>query len=458
MDMKPLLIKLLEKGYGWLSRLINITDHSITKVSIFLQEKKKRLEEYLIDREQLLEDIEESQSEIEYLQNKIYQTNTEQNEHLLELYNKLEIRTQDLLNNQQQLTHLHKSIVESKDVIDVLSNEKELAINERNYLRSEYDHLQTIIQENQKEQVKLEDKIKYLLDNRSQEHDVLAEKQIKEYEANIEKLQIEKNNYQQQYISFQEKLNEKMSFVAKLSGELLKAESEILEKQELVKSLEQRTVEFEEEIRNYKLETSKQKSLIEKNKKRTSVYNERISELKRITTDLNIRLEEANHLYVVDLDKAHHEISVLKEDLIKEQNNLAMERERNGIPPELNAETLKILEQEYEPRFSTLYKECLIHDEFYRDFFSLIPSDRLKVEACIVNLNYNYNQNMSKVRPNSVKTRMGTTINEYPFGQEGRIYFNKNQGKVNFYRISRTKNGKGKLDQNSIISWLKKNK
>ena len=137
-----------------------------------------------------------------------------------------------------------------------------------------------------------------------------------------------------------------------------------------------------------------------------------------------------------------------------------MEQAKSGSPVEITAEALQILEQEYEPRFRTLYKECNIHSEFYRDFFSLIPSDRLRVEACIVNLNFNFQLHMSKIRPNTVKTNHGTTIYEYPFGQDrvGRIYFNKDKGSVNFYRISRTKNGKGKLDQDRVIAWLKKNK
>lgn len=90
----------------------------------------------------------------------------------------------------------------------------------------------------------------------------------------------------------------------------------------------------------------------------------------------------------------------------------------------------------------------------------MIPSDRLRVEACIVNLNFNYDHHMYKVRPNTVKTKANTTINEYPFGHDkvGRIYFKRENGKVNFYRISRTKNGKGNLDQDRVIEWLKRNK
>lgn len=120
---------------------------------------------------------------------------------------------------------------------------------------------------------------------------------------------------------------------------------------------------------------------------------------------------------------------------------------------------MKILEQEYEPRFAELYKNCIFHKEFFRDFFTLIPSDRLRVEACIVNLTYRYEENAHKIRPNNVRTNRKLTINEYPFGQDhlGRIYFKKRNHQVEFYRISRTKNGKGDLNQQQVIAWLQKN-
>lgn len=75
--MNPFLNKLLEKGYEWLLTLINKTDHSITKISLFLQEKKKVMEDYMIDRGKLLDAIKNAQQEIDVLHKKINETNSE---------------------------------------------------------------------------------------------------------------------------------------------------------------------------------------------------------------------------------------------------------------------------------------------------------------------------------------------------------------------------------------------
>lgn len=456
--MKPLFNKFLDKGYEWILSLISTTDYSITKVSLFLQEKKKLLEEYMVDRENILAATKNAQLEIEYLQNRITQTNSEFNERLLQLYDKLETRTQDLMDSHQQINNLHSSIEKSKDTISDLVSEKEQAINERNYFRSEYDHLQTIIKENQAQQEELRKNIENLRDNNINGLENAIEQQIREHEETIEKLQIDRDNYEQQAKHFQIKFKEKMLLVAKLSGQLHQVETELNKKQELISVLEQKTNDYKVEIRNYKQEKKRLKSLIIENRRQSVVDKQRILELERVKSELDKKLDGANQIYTTDLIRAEEEIEALKDELIVEQNNLAMEKERNGAPNQITVEALRILEQEYKPRFMTLYKECIIQEEFYIDFFSLIPFDRLKVEACIVSLNFNYDQYISKVRPNTVKTKRGTTIVEYPFCKEGRIYFKKDKGKINLYRISRTKNGKGKLDQDRIITWLQRNK
>lgn len=175
--------------------------------------------------------------------------------------------------------------------------------------------------------------------------------------------------------------------------------------------------------------------------------------------DLAQALQEQEEIYYKDMAVADELIKKMQEELIDQQNELAITHAENANPVEIRPEELRILKHEYEPRFQTLYRDCYLHEAFFNDFFLLTPSDRLKVEACIVNLNFNYALNISKVRPNTVKTNKGLTLNEYPFGvgNTGRIYFRKNQGKVHFFRISRTKNGRGRLDQKKVIAWLKTN-
>lgn len=460
LDIKPLINKLLERGVGWLSNLISATDHSLTKASIFLQKKGKEIEDYMIDRGKLLSAIQLAQNEIDSLRSVIDENNIEQTENMLLLHEKLEQRTEELLNNQQQLSKLHKSVEKSKNTISELSVEKEQAVNDRKLLRSEYNNLQNIINDNLMKQEELKDEIASLKTNVITGQINPNQHQIREHEDRIEYLQQENIDYEKRYTDIQEQLKEKMSLVVQLNGQLQQAEIEINEKQSQVIILEQKAKDFQGEIRNYSLQTKKLKKDLARNKVEMKTQKQKSEELYVLINELSIKLNNTDLKYLENMIKTDEEIKVLKNNLLDEQNNLAIEKERNGAPAEITPEALRVLEQEYEPRFQTLYQSSFLHDEFYRDFFSMIPSDRLRVEACIVNLNFNYDQHMYKVRPNTVKTRASTTINEYPFGHDkiGRIYFKRDNGKVNFYRISRTKNGKGSLDQERVIEWLKRNK
>lgn len=460
MDIKPFINKLFEKGSGWLSSLINATDHSLTKISLFLQEKRKYIEAFIKDRERLIDAIQKAESEIEILNSEINQTSKEQTERLLELYEKLEFRTQELITNQQLLNDLQDSVKSSQQTIADLNHVKDQAVEERNFLRSEYNHLQIIIQENVSKQVELQTKIEDL--QKSSENDENIQQQINEHKESIKKLQLEKMKFTHQLSELETELKEKMKQVVQLSGELQQSEEKLREKNNVIAQLQRKMNDNQLEIGKINRETENLKVLIEINNEKKKTRENRIAELNKQVNSLKSKLEEANQLYTEDLIKAQEEIESLTEELIKTQNSLATEKENNATPADITPEALRILEQEYEPRFRTLYPQCHIHKEFYQDFFTLIPSDRLKVEACIVNLNFYYDQHMHKVRPNTVKTSKGTTINEYPFGQGkdniGRNYFKRDKGEINFYRISRNKNGKGKLDQERVIAWLQNNK
>ncbi len=52
---------------------------------------------------------------------------------------------------QKEYYVLEQKAKKSKAILSHLSQEKELAINERNHLKSEYDHLQVIIQSRMEE-------------------------------------------------------------------------------------------------------------------------------------------------------------------------------------------------------------------------------------------------------------------------------------------------------------------
>ena len=73
-----------------------------------------------------------------------------------------------------------------------------------------------------------------------------------------------------------------------------------------------------------------------------------------------------------DLITSEAEINELKIELQNQRNELAIEQATQGAPTEASPEALRILKNEYEPRFQTLYRECHFKQEFYKDFF--IPS------------------------------------------------------------------------------------
>lgn len=89
-DVTNFIGRVFEKGYGWFTKLVNATDHTITKVSIFLREKKIELDEYIVDREKLLKVIHESQVEVNTLQHEIDNINETQTDRLLTLHERLE--------------------------------------------------------------------------------------------------------------------------------------------------------------------------------------------------------------------------------------------------------------------------------------------------------------------------------------------------------------------------------
>lgn len=231
------------------------------------------------------------------------------------------------------------------------------------------------------------------------------------------------------------------------------------QKEQEIMGLQKRINEKGNEINENRIISDKLKREIDKLQSASDNYREQyhsgLLELEEFHEKLHQREEE----HLGELIDSGDKIDRLEKNLLDKRNELAIQKEMQGEPAIISSEALEVLEQEYEPRFDTLYKESVFNPEFFRDFFTLIPSDRLRVEASIVNLNYNYDLHTPKVRPHSVKTR-GGSLNEYPFGRDrvGRIYFNKDKGKVNFYRISRTKSGRGKLDQKRVIAWLKVNR
>lgn len=461
-NVSEYLGKVMRVGSSWFSQIWNTTDYTISRITLYLKDKKRQLDDYLIDREKLLAQIRRARIEADRLYEDIERTNAQHTEKLLILYEKLEKRTETLIETKHDLSNLEQTIVETEEKIGSLSTEREQAINERNWLKSEYDHLQKIINEHFTKQEALRFELQALKEqqaNKKFHTDAAIMQEIEKKEAEISRLQEMEHFHSLKFEELKRDLMKKVSHVAKLNTTLQELQEILREKEEkvihLVQDLEVKTAEMiqmQDESKIAKQELMNMQAMLAEKKKSHELSQNRVEALTQA-------LQEQEATYYKDMANADEQIEKMQSELIHQQNELAIAHAENANPVEMRPEELKILKHEYEPRFQTLYRDCHLQQAFFSDFFDLTPSDRLKVEACIVNLNFNYEMNMTKVRPNTVKTNGGLALNEYPFGEgnTGRIYFRKEQGKVHFFRISRTKNGRGKLDQKKVIAWLKKN-
>lgn len=455
-DVTALLAKVAGKSYDWLSNVLNRTDHTLTKVMEFVQEKKNVLDQYLVDRRSLLQSIEKAQLEVDVLQKEINKTKQYQREKHMTLLEELRERTSELFQYQKEYTALEIKSERSKSALSDLVKEKEIAINERNYLKSEYDHLQEIIQITSAELVKLKSEVVTLNEHSTS----IAQQEIELKEKKIIELQSACNRTVRSRTKIEKRLKEKMKETAQLNGEIQRMAQEIKSQNELVEKLkividEREALLEAEQIELQAFKETMQQSLVDMREKEKSIdkATERIDSLQK-------ELDDTIELYSIDLQDSQDEIKDLYENLSKERNDASVARAERDEQMELSIETITTLRSEYEPRFKELYKDSKFTPKFFDDFYRISASDRLQVEVAIVNLNYYYDTAMSRVRPNTVNTGKGRpAVYEYPFGHDhlGRIYFRKDRNIVSFYRISRTKNG-GKLSQDRVITWLRNNR
>lgn len=461
--IRQLLRKLRKKGQNLFSQFSNVADDTITKIMFLLKENKEQLNDYLVDRKVLLNSIKQKQVELESLRLKITETDKGQTERLIQLYEKLELKTGELLHYKQGYYDVQQSIKASKKEIFTLNDEKNQVLDERNWLKAEYDHLQTIMEENIHSLSKLEDELGHLRSKKNEfTHADISDAKDKEIEdklKEIEGIQQDKYMIEEKFKEVEKNLLEEVKRAAELSGRLHTVEGTLRENEQIM-------IEFENVIYKKKQQVKEERHKIDKLtaesvtlQMQANSYQEDYQIVLLELKDMDKILERKDDEYAEQMIKSEEKIEHLETALLNEKNKLAIESETKGAPAMITPEALLILEQEYEPRFQTLYKESSFKQNFYKDFYSLIPADRLRVEAVIANLNHEFDKAMTKTRPNTVKTHSGVTINEYPFGHDhaGRIYFKREYNKIKYFRISRTKNGRGSLDQKQVIAWLKAN-
>lgn len=440
--------KVVGKTQKWLSRLFDETDLKLSRARHFLSATKEEFQRYIEDRNILVNQIEMKEKEINNLREKMLKVERVNPDKYAKLYNKLESKTDELFSYRQQLQSMELQVETYRTEVIKIDEMKGQVIKERDILKANYDEL------NDKIGVYKEEKETLVKEIQELKYQQANDDEIKEKEKLLQQIEKAKEVTEVELQNEKTKLLEKLKEMAKLNSEfhdvknkLSNTEQKLEENMTIIQDLQMDLVSIKDDARVL------EKQLLKDQEDMDYYLNEHAkieAELKKLVHEKDSMEEKMNH----SLIDRQNEVDIMQQELENSQEDLAIaEAEKQELSKE-DKEKRRILQVEYEPRFRELYHQSHFRSDFLDDFYALSASDRLKVEACIVNLNFNYELNRSKVRPSSVK--VSPRLDEYPFADTGRIYFCKDKGVVQFYRLSRTKNGKGRLDQQKVIAWLKK--
>jgi chromosome segregation ATPase len=473
-EMAPKVKHTFKKGHKMLVSIFNKIDFDLTRTIRILRDKQERLKQFIINRENMVREIERKENEVNQLREQIYSlknsSNSEQLDVLrMELSNKLD----DLLTSQQKYYELESKIEEEQKKVSLLIRDKQKLEQDRNSLKLRYDNVKTKFNANKKKTKNLEQELNELKIKEIHYEELLhkstSKEELQHYEKQLEELQkqfniknteyesiiTENNQFKQDQIELEQRLLQKMSSLSKLSNELNSANIALQHIQEEKNMIKTKLQTKEKDLKAANLKITKLevevKQLKQLEKEYEHKYDTALKEMKKAESLLGEYQEDFSN----DMISYEERLQELQNELVDKQNELSIVKAEKGEAENLSQEEKRVLEREFEPRFNVLYKNCCFHPEFLSDFFHITPSDRLKVEAAIVQLNYNYGQAVTNIRPSCIRARRNKIL-EYPFGTDsvGRIYFHI----VHLHRLSRTKNGRGKLTQDNVIEWLIVNK
>ncbi|WP_409252105.1 hypothetical protein V1502_18730 [Bacillus sp. SCS-153A] len=476
-DLVPIMKGTLKAGQYILSNLLNRIDSDLTKMINVLKEKQQNLKQYLIDRDELLKQIEGKHQEAERLKEQINKVKREaDSQQLGQLRKELNMKLDELIGSQKKYFDLEEKIKKEENKTKQLLQDKLSIENDRNKIKSKYDKLQKILKENREKTTQLESQIHELKQKEThlQEQIKKAESkaQVEELKKSLRDLQgiynqkIKEQNglekeieeYQREFKELEKQLIQKVTELSKISKELHSVNMALSKSEEEKKNLKTSLETNEKSLKKSTEQMNKLEQEVSRLQYLEGEYEKKYSLAMKEVKVIEDQLAASQETAINEMAAYEEQIESLQREIIDKQNEVAMTRAENGEAQELSIEEREIMEREFEPRFKVLYKGCKFYPEFYSDFFRVTPSDRLKIEAAIVQLNYNFELTMTNVRPKPIKTKTNTIL-EFPFGSDaaGRIYFQKQNHIIHLYRISRTKNGKGRLTQNNVIEWIKVN-
>jgi len=230
------------------------------------------------------------------------------------------------------------------------------------------------------------------------------EKEIQSLQAEYEALINEKKKLETELLSKVSTINQLNTRLQQTQRQLDAMSIEKEKFQQILKDQEHQLKQMNQKMAHYQQQIRKHEE-----------YIEQLIQREQAATIDKKRLEEALHqqeLQFLDIMKEYdHEIKELQEKLTNEQNEKAIMAYEYELTKELNEEERKILEREFEPRFRKIYPNMKFTKQFFNDFFHLTVSDRIKAELCIAQLHYQFHTAISKVRPNTVDTKIGAVWN-----------------------------------------------
>ncbi|WP_444684914.1 hypothetical protein [Alkalicoccus luteus] len=447
---KKILHKMLSTAQRWFSKLVDETDFYLSKALRLLQETKTEFELYVQDRYELTTYIELKQQEILELHEKLSQLTAESSsKQYAAISDELANKVNELHQAELDLEQLEAKLNMFEMKMEQVQAEQLTTAKERDTYREQYQELdarttQLIEEKNalliEVEAFKQEPSSELLIEKQTRVSELERQVSLNQQELDHLKKEFQRKlqalgKLNSQFHEYKQKYREEKYQLANTKEAYEQAKLEVATLQNDREKLYQLTLEKEAEILRYLKET--EQIVVDKE-------------------EAEARLKQMESTFAQKLNVADMELQNAKAELEQAQETIAVkEAEKTEVSPE-DKEKLIILRNEYEIRFRELYKRAVFHEEFFQDFYALTASDRLKAEGVIAGLVHENKLTVSSIRKNPVQVS-GGTIPEYRFGDTGRIYCRKEQGNYNFIRLSRTKNGKGRLDQAKVIKWMQKN-
>ncbi|NJP37060.1 hypothetical protein [Alkalicoccus luteus] len=447
---KKILHKMLSTAQRWFSKLVDETDFYLSKALRLLQETKAEFELYVQDRHELTMFIELKQHEILELHEKLSQLTAESSsKQYAAISDELSHKVNELHQAELDLEQLEAKLNLFEIKMEQVQAEQLTTAKERDTYREQYQELDARTTQLIEEKNSLLIEVEALKQEPSSE--LLIEKQIR-----VSELEREVSLNQQELDHLKKEFQRKLQALGKLNSQFHEYKQKYCEEKHQLANTKEAYEQAKLEVTTLQNDREKLYQLTLEKEAEMLRY---LKEMEQIVVDkqeAEARLKQIEVTFAQKLVVADMELQNAKAELEQAQETIAVkEAEKTEVSPE-DKEKLIILRNEYEIRFRELYKRAVFREEFFQDFYALTASDRLKAEGVIAGLVHENKLTVSSIRKNPVQVS-GGTIPEYRFGDTGRIYCRKEQGSYHFIRLSRTKNGKGRLDQAKVIKWMQKN-